>query len=391
MFSLSRARGHTKFSDTSPLREHGVVARYALGRRLDDGRTNEIYEATCSGIRGRVVTRFLRRALTAGPEAARACGHDLAQLVRVRHRNMAAVLAFGVTPEKVPYLVREHVAGPTLRAIIAQQGPLDAERASALVQGIAAALAAAHDAGVIHGDLRPGKVFLLEGGGPLADRVKLVGFGSWRLTGDRRGPGVLAEPARFTSPELTTGEATVDGRSDQFALAAMTYYMLTGVHAFPGDDVAAVLRGVLTQPPRPLSEISGHDAGVNAVVQRGLAKRPADRYGSVLEFASALARAVTNRPAEATEPFTASEIRAMDSLAGALPRREMGAEIDETFFDVGDLKEVDGRAQELAPPYRGSPRRRPRRRGRQSFARVALLLSAVTAAAWYLGTHPPPW
>jgi eukaryotic-like serine/threonine-protein kinase len=383
MFYLSNQRGQEEFSQSSPMREHGVVGQYLLGRRLDDGRTNEIYEATCSGIHGRAVTRFLRRALRAGPQAAEACRHDLDRLTHVRHVNLASGLASGITPEGVPYLVREHIEGETLGSTLARGKPVDPDRAVAIVRAIASALAAVHEAGVIHGDLRPSKVFLAPAPGGRR-MVKVVGFGTWRLGGDRQGPGVMAEPARFTSPELTRGEA-VDGRADQFALAAIAYRLIAGEDAFAGDDVAAVLRDVLTGAPRPLAGIPDLGPEVESVIRRGLARRPEDRYATVLDFATALDRAVTGRPAETTEPVSSAEILSMASIAGALPEVEMGKEADETFFDVGKLQEVDGWQFEMPPGYRRARRKRPSRLG------LIAVLSLSAAGLWWVASAPTAW
>ena len=222
---------------------------YQLGRRLDDGGANEVFEAERPGTAGKVVVKLLHRAAAAGRQATEACRSDHARMGRLRHPNLASLIAFRTTSAGVPYLVREHFEGETLEAHLSRFGRIDPQDALALVKDIATALAAAHVASLVHGELRPSKVLLTEAVGYPGGFVKVVDLGLWRLTGDRRGPGAQAEAIRLTAPELIAGSDHVDGQADQFSLAAIAYRMLTGVDAFPGDDVTLVVRNIMEQSP----------------------------------------------------------------------------------------------------------------------------------------------
>jgi serine/threonine protein kinase len=365
----------------------GMIGRYLLGRRLDDGRTNEVYEATCKGVAGRVVTKFLRRALTAGPEAAEGCRTDLQRLARLRHRNIATLHATGTTGGGIPYLVRERVEGESLRARLQRHGMVPPRQAARVLQGIASALSAAHALGVIHGDLRPSKVFLTDSSQPFGGLVRVVGFGAWRLVSHRQGPGVMAETARFTAPELTRGEAAVDGRADQFSLAALAYLMLTGEHAFPGDDVAAVMRAVLVEQPRPLHEITDVPPEVDAVVQRGLAKQPEHRYGSAVEFSAALGLALGTADRDSGElPLVDSTDPSQISLI-----REWEPEIGSDLLPIGKLEGSLRWEQEAPPPEVAIRAQRRARRTRPLGLAALLLLTVAVGVASWTGWRPPGW
>jgi serine/threonine kinase PknH len=383
------------------------VGDYRLGRRLDDGGANEVYEAERPGTAGKVVVKFLQRARAAGPQATEACRSDHALMGRLRHPNIASLLAMGTTSAGVPYVVREHFEGETLEAKLSSFGRMDPHDAVALVKDIATALAAAHAAGVLHGELRPSKVLLSEAPGYPGGFVKLVDIGLWRLTGDRRGPGAQADVIRLTAPELITGNTQVDGQADQFSLAAIAYRMLTGVDVFRGDDVTAVVRGLLEQSPA-LSELASFDATVGTVLRRALAKDPRERFPGILEFAASLDIAVTSAAAgagtfeettgmlrtktardiasslvESAEPPNYAKLVEVVRPRGFPPGQEMDAAAMGMLSMEAGL-EASGRQAE-------TPRGRPRTMlSRRALAVAATLLSAVAGVAWWTGLAPLP-
>jgi serine/threonine protein kinase len=127
---------------------------YRLARRLDQGSSDEVYLATYPGAPAPVVMKFLRRALDGDPRAARTCRSETARLARVRHPHVAATLALGTTREGIPCVVREYLGGEPLSAHLARRA-IPPREAVALVDHLAAALAAVHQAGALHGELRP--------------------------------------------------------------------------------------------------------------------------------------------------------------------------------------------------------------------------------------------
>jgi serine/threonine protein kinase len=272
---------------------------YRLGRRLDPDRTNEVYQADLLDTDGPVVVKFLQRALAAGAEAAEASRRDALAVAKLTHPHIAAVLGLGTRPDGVPYVLQEQVYGETLASQMSQLGRMRREAALSLVNDIAGALSAAHEVGVVHGELRPSKIFLIEEPGFLSGFVKIVDFGLWRLSRDRHGPRALAEATRYTAPELLQGRQDVDGRTDQFALATIAYRMLGGTDAFPGRDAATVAHNVLKKLPRPLSELTTLPPMLDAVLRRAMAKDPGERFDSVQEFAAAFVQGVAGQPPSA--------------------------------------------------------------------------------------------
>jgi serine/threonine protein kinase len=403
-------------SDPRFHRNVGLLGDYRLGARLDDGGSNEVYEASAPGSAGKVVIKFLRRAVSAGPQATEACREERARVAELHHPNVANLLALGTTTEGVPYLVREHFDFPTLETYLAGRGPLHPLEAAVLVKRIAVPLAATHSIGVFHGELRPSKIFLTEAAGFPAPLIKIVDFGLWRLAGDRRGPGAQADTVRLAAPELILGAPALDGQLDQYALAAIAFRMVTGVDLFPSDDVAAVLRSVLEESPPPALELLCGDERVAAVIHRALSKNPAERYPNVLDFAAALERiAVGSAPSTADYPVLAVAPRApegevAEETTGALlgqverdrPRCATGefgpvdgaqpfAEMEESSLRLVSVDTDPAGATwdiEVPPPRRGHLRQR--RSSRWGRALIATILLATGASiAWWSGLRGP--
>jgi serine/threonine protein kinase len=387
-----------------------LAGTYRLGRRLDDGRTNEIYEATAPGGRGRVVIRFLRRTLQLPPAVKQACRGEIALISRLRHPHIAWLLSLDSTPDGVPYVVREHVAGQTLEAYLGRQTVVSLAETVRLATPIALTLAAVHQLGIIHGELRPSKLFVYDAGG--TPRFgKLVGFGLWRLHSDRQGPGAMAATTRYTSPELLQGAERIDGRSDQFALAAIVYRMLSGADAFPGDDVTAVMRAVLQLPPRSLAQEGIVSAEVDAVIRRALAKRPDDRYETIAAFAAALEAAAGGLADEITRPVAVDQIEEAAPLDFPAPRTAPAAHRPQPAPAAHRPQPAPAahRPQPAPAAHRPQPapavarsphpRARPAARDRSldripwdhrpPLALLGLVLALAAGTAWWTGWQPP--
>ena len=160
-----------------------------------------------------------------------------------------------------------------------------------MVDQIAQALAAAHAHGIVHLDLKPDNVILISTDGR-DDFVKVIDFGIARAVWRARliNEPVITGTPEYMAPEQAAGTTEeIDHRADQFALAAVSYRLLTGHQPFTGVDAAALIHQVLNETPRPPSQWTpALGAEVDAVIARGMSKRPADRYPDVMGFADAL-------------------------------------------------------------------------------------------------------
>jgi len=188
----------------------------------------------------------------------------------------------------------EYIAGKTLEHHL-DPSVLTPQRACAWAADLATALAIAHRAGILHGDVKPGNVLVT-----LENKVKLGDFGIARYASQVSGSGRLMGTPAYLSPEQIQGHPQ-DARSDQFALGIVLYQMLTGARPFDGSSLGAVCAQILNAAPEPPSRRNpAVSPALDRVVAKCLSKNPADRFASCDEMASALyplARSQSQPPA----------------------------------------------------------------------------------------------
>ena len=228
-----------------------------------------------------------------------------AQIIgRLAHPFIVGLYDVGTNAEGVPYFVMEYVDGKTLEKVL-DDGPLPLEKAALWATDLAAAIARAHRAKVIHGDIKPANILITKEG-----QVKLGDFGIARFATQVSNSGVLMGTPAYLSPEQIQGNAQ-DTRSDLFSLGIILYQMTTGVQPFSGSSVSAVCAQIVAiMPPPPSHHNSSLPAAFDRIVMRCLAKDPADRYAtaealgaSLYPFAHAqeMAAAVVEKPSAAAE------------------------------------------------------------------------------------------
>ena len=214
-----------------------------------------------------------------------------AQLVgQLSHPAVVQLYDVGIDEQGTPFLVMEYVAGKTLEQRL---GPfsLTVQRSCAWAADLANALALAHRAGIIHGDIKPGNIFVTPD-----EKVKLGDFGIARLATQVSGSDrVMGTPA-YLAPERIQGQPH-DQRSDQFSFGIVFYQMLTGVRPFEGRSVGAVCSEILNSQPVPPSERNpAVPPALDHVIARCLAKNPQDRFASCEELARSLYPFTRSRP-----------------------------------------------------------------------------------------------
>ncbi len=196
----------------------------------------------------------------------------------------------GIDGQGTPFLVMEYVAGQTLEHHL-DPSNLTVQRACAWAADLAGALAIAHQAGIIHGDVKPGNILVTQ-----ESKVKLGDFGIARFATQVSGSGRLMGTPAYLAPEQINGEP-LDPRSDQFALGIVLYQMVTGVRPFDGSSLGAVCAQILNAAPTPPSQ---HNPVVpealDHIIARCLAKNPNDRFASCDDLARVLYPLARSRP-----------------------------------------------------------------------------------------------
>jgi hypothetical protein len=255
-----------------------VGGRYRLSRMLGHGAITETWEASHVELERAVAIKFLRQqAVGIGEkmlEEARA-------VARIHHPHVVEFSDFGRVDSGDPYFVMELLAGQTLEQLIARRGTVAWARAVHIAQQAGSALAAAHQQGIVHRDLRPGNVFLVDTGEP-GDFVKVVDFGLARGT-------TVGGTVAYMSPEQCRNEP-LDPRSDVYALGCLLYTMITSDPPFVGDPDTLRWRQI-SEAPKPLRERAPRQFipdELEAIVARCLEKDPARRFPDIRELAGAL-------------------------------------------------------------------------------------------------------
>jgi len=276
-----------------------VADTYKVVRLIGKGGMGAVWEADHQRLPGKkVAIKVLNADISQDDEQLARFRREAEIASRLGHPNIVAVNDFNTLSDGSPYLVLELLTGEGLDQRIAR-GVLPWDETVHVTRQIGSALAAAHDQGVVHRDLKPQNVFLCptDVGGDLITVAKVLDFGISKIRGSQtiktQEQTLLGTP-QYMSPEQATGaHSQIDQRTDLFALAAMVYEMVAGAPAFFGTNVPEVLFKVVYQPAPPLAaRAPGVPAPAIAAIEKALSKKPEERFNDVPGFIEAL----TGRP-----------------------------------------------------------------------------------------------
>jgi CheY-like chemotaxis protein len=259
-----------------PIRPGSVVAGYRIERCIGRGGMGVVYLAEHLHLGRRAALKVIAPELAASEGFRRRFTAEARAAAALRHPNVVGIYDAGEV-DGVLYLAMQHVDGRDLEAVL-REGALDLGRAVRVAEQVAAALDAAHAAGMVHRDVKPANV-LLEG----ADAF-LTDFGLTKRAADLALSGRLAGTIAYASPEQVEGRP-VDPRADVYALGCLVFHLLAGTPPFVRDSDVAVLYAQVHEPPPRLSELRPElPAGLDDVLAAALAKRPRDRPASAGAF-----------------------------------------------------------------------------------------------------------
>ena len=380
---------------SDPMIGRVLDGRYRIGPRIARGGMAAVYEATDLRLDRTVAVKIMHSNLGDDDDFAARFVREARSAARLSHPNVVGVFDQGDDDGTV-FLVMEYIPGHTLRDMIRKEAPMAPAKALTMIEPVLSALAAAHESGLIHRDVKPENVLLADDG-----RVKVADFGLARAvsaeTQHTATGGVLIGTVSYLSPELVV-DGRADARSDVYAVGVLLYEMLTGSKPHDGDSpIQIAYKHVHEDVPPPSRVVRGIPPYVDALVARATARdrelRPADArvlLHQVRRVRGALDHGVVDDP-ELTADLTPTTPVVQDSefidyISEDAPRIVEPAEyVAENTSQIAMLPA--SRPSGPRPPDRQRPVRPPRRSRGGPILLVGVLLVALLAGVggWWFG------
>ena len=289
---------------------------YQIIRIIGEGGMGRVYEARHLRLKERrFAVKTLHSDLATNHEIVARFMREAESASSLSHPNVVDVFDVHHLPDGTPYFVGEFVEGEELATYVERKGPLRPRMAAVVGRQVCSALAAAHAHGIVHRDMKPENIMLLESssdavasGESHAVTVKVLDFGISKAGGSERThltrTGIIMGTPSYMSPEQARGRP-VDHRADIYSTGAVLYFALTGKRPFDSDDPTSTISMVLTQdPPRPRSIDPRIPEAFELVVQKAMAKEARDRYQTMGELAKALSQLEGGSSAMVQAPAT---------------------------------------------------------------------------------------
>lgn len=298
-----------------------ALAGYTIRGKVGEGGTSTVFRADHAK-HGTVALKVLREKLQHDKTAVARFLREAQFGARVEHPNIIRTLDYGQSEGRY-YLAIEWAAGEILDKHADKSGPLPCKEVAEIMAQLGSAVQAAHDVNIVHRDLKPENVMY----DPSIHVVKLLDFGiaaDTEASPDQRltRAGFFVGTLMYVAPEALSGEL-VGPAADQYSLATIAYYLLSGVLPYTGKSPRELFSQLLTQPPVSLNKAKPSltfPASVEAVVMKALSKPPGERYASVRAFTEALTVAARDCGAagNATPPAASGGEEAKGGLMGKM-------------------------------------------------------------------------
>ncbi|MDQ1620459.1 MAG: eukaryotic-like serine/threonine-protein kinase [Actinomycetota bacterium] len=355
-----------------PLVGRVLDGRYHVEQRLARGGMATVYEAVDARLDRTIALKVMHANLAADEEFVSRFIREAKSAARLSHPNVVAVYDQGADGGHV-FLAMEHVPGRTLRDLLRDPGRISPRQALEVLEPMLAALGAAHQAGIVHRDVKPENVLLSDDG-----RVKVADFGLARAVSSstsHTNSGILMGTVGYLSPEQVE-RGIADPRSDVYAAGIVLYEMLTGVKPYDGDTpIQIAYRHVHDDVPPPSRLVPGLPAELDALVARATSRDPDGRPVDARRF---LTEVVAARRSMSEGELDTVGVSLSDPTG-----------TDHTVVVARDGTPPMGIASPQRPdqPTGRRPRRR-RRRGPIALLLVLLLAAGLSFAAWYYAAGP---
>jgi serine/threonine-protein kinase len=366
-----------------------IADRYHIVKKLGEGGMGTVYLGEHVKMGRKSAIKVMSQTMARDPDAIARFNREAANAARINHPNVCQIYDFGETPDGVIYLAMEFIEGESLGDVLEREGRLPAPRAVSVLAQTADALQAAHDLGIVHRDLKPDNIMLTRGRGG-ADLVKVVDFGIAKAMSGEEGQqvtktGLVVGTPEYMSPEQLSGDR-LDGRSDLYSLALVFFRCLTGTFPFQAESTQEMMIKRLTDNPLPLNVAqpgASYPDALQRALDRALARMPADRYGSAVQFATDAAAAARGMasPAGTGSAEAATQLLSATDGATQLPATQVRTSVPT----------APAPRTPTTPRPPASPPRPPKRRAPVIAIAAAIVVvgGGATALALLLGGHGP--
>ncbi len=377
--------------DTADGRVGQVVDdRYKLTEVMAAGAMGEVYKAERVPVGKLVAVKFLHASFVSDSEFQARFDRETRVMSKLAHPNCVSVVDFGVWKD-TPYLVMDFVNGETLRKRLDDRDALPPEQALALARQITAGLAHAHEQGIIHRDVKPANIMISDEIGH-GERVRILDFGLARLRGnvgrDATQTNMVVGTPNYMAPEQTVPGGTIDARTDLYALGVVLFEMVVGERPFAAEDTFALL-GMHRGAPIPrladrVAEGTELPDGLQALIDKAMAKSPDARFQSAIEMANAIDDIFSAKSSPGVASAAAVVIEAQKKLDSKASKRPTGA----TAIGAASTQlDVDATREEpMRPSVADLDADAPPKRSRfwRTMLAAILLIGGTAAMAGYL-------
>jgi len=289
--------------------------KWKLIRLLGEGGMGSVFAAEGLQGQGQRAIKMLHPEFVNEPQILSRFFAEAYAAQQLQHPNIAKVYEHTQAEDGTPYLVIELLQGIPLSEYVKPGHPIPVAQAAPIVYGVLQALVAAHARNIVHRDLKPDNIFMVpDPSGRYT--VKVLDFGIAKVMdaaggmGSKTRTGVMLGTPGYMSPEQIKNAKAVDPRSDLWSVGVMFYEMVTGKEAFDAPTDFAKLTAVLTQDPKPITQVAPHLAGWHDFFTRAMARDPAARFASADDMARALL--TTARALAGAAPLPTAEFRSID-------------------------------------------------------------------------------
>jgi serine/threonine protein kinase len=370
--------------NTDPLIAQLVADRYRVIRKLGEGGMGSVYLAEHVVIEKRMALKVLAPELARRSDLVARFLQEARSASRIGHENVIDISDFGQSSDGLVYIAMEFLDGKDLGEIVRTQGALEWPKARDIVLQICRALRAAHDKGIVHRDMKPENIFLIQREGQ-PHFVKILDFGIAKVMGlDPNGPrltrtGMIFGTPEYMAPEQAEGKDT-DHRADIYAVGCIVYHLITGQTPFVAESFMTMLTKHLMEDPvapsvrRPDLAITPE---MDMLVLKALEKDRDRRWQSMAELLDAVA--VCPGPESALPKPSGGQTMEMGGAHAAAALRILRSKANAPATEKLSRESVD----EGLPDSDLDERPRPKSRGNATLLIVAGVVLGVAVAAWF--------